>query len=157
MAHSEGSAATGATKNGHRELGRFWGRLAASARRIAARAARIAGVNAALAAVGWILPEADVFEALRLAATIADVGPTSPCERASLGVDHATQRTGLTAAIGQTTATIDSLTVATTPLLVARTRTLRPGGRAGHGEAGNGQNGRPQLLNTSVPHDFLLL
>jgi hypothetical protein len=121
-----------------------------------AAAARITVVDAGLAAETRILPEADIFEALRLAATIADGTPTGSRERASLGVDHATQRAGLPAGIGQTPTAIDPLTEAVT-VFFASTRTLRPDRGREHRATRESQNGRPKLLKTSIPHDFLLL
>jgi hypothetical protein len=144
-----------ATKNGRKpDLARFRRRLTAATRCVAAAAAGFTGVDARLAAVGRILPEANVFEALRLATVVADIAVTSRCERASLCVDDTTQNTGLPAGVRQTTRPIDSLAVALALLLPA-TR-ARPSRRCEHRAAGDSQDGRPQNLDTSVPHDFLL-
>lgn len=133
-----------------RGLGRR--RLITAACRIAARAARIAVVDARLAAIARILPEADVFVALRFAAAIVDRAATSRGKRALLCVDHATQRARLTADRGQAAAAIDSLAIATAVL-----GALRPGRRHQNGGACHGQEGRPEVLPTSVSHDFVLL
>ncbi len=148
---------TDATKNGRKPvLARFRRRLAAATRCVAAAAAGFTGVDARLAAVGGILPEANVFEALRLATVVADIAATSRRERARLCVDDTTQHTGLPAGVRQATRPIDSLAVAIALLLLATRAGARPSRRCEHRTARDGQDGRPQDLDTSVRHDFLL-
>lgn len=127
-------------------------RLVTTACRIPAGAARIAVVDARLAAIAGILPEADVFVALRFAAGIPDRAATRCGKRALLCVDHATQRARIPADRGQATAPIDALAIATAVL-----GALRPGRRHQNGGECHGQEGCPEVLPTSVSHDFLLL
>lgn len=116
--------------------------LAAAARRVTAVTARIAGITAARAAVTGILEEADVLVAFRFVATVLDLAATTPRELAGLCVDHAAASAAISAAIGEATATIDSLAVATAAR-VASARGHRRDRRRGHGDAGDSQNGRP--------------
>jgi hypothetical protein len=133
-----------------RNLGRR--RLITTACRIPAGAARIAVVDACLAAIAGILPEADIFVALRFAAGIPDRAATRRGKRALLCVDHATQRARITADRGQAAAPIDALAIATAVL-----GALRPGRRHQKGGECHGQEGCPEVLPTSVSHDFFLL
>jgi hypothetical protein len=140
------SDARDVTTNGHSDLARCGRRLAAATHRVRTAPRRSTRVKAACATQARILAEPDVLVALRFAATILDCGPTRSRERATPGVDHAAQRAGLLPAIGQAAATIDSLTAATAILCA-----LRPG-RSRHRDAGQGQQGCPQVLEKSTLH-----